>query len=89
MRPLGCPGRAIEIKRLVRVNLPEGDVDAAFFEAAGFIKGAGTGFGNAVEGLAVGSAEDDEVTGEQSDVIPGFVAVLSAADAKDGFITNR
>lgn len=77
------------IQQLVRVDLPEGDVDAAFFEAAVFLKGAGAGFGDAVEGLAVGSAEDDKVTGEQSDVVPGFVAVLSTTDAKDDFITNR
>src|SRR5699024_3871393 len=71
-----------------RINLPEGDIDAAFCKTAGFIKGPGAGFGNAVEGLAVGAAEDDEVAGEQSNIVPGFVAVFSTADAKDSFITD-
>src|SRR5699024_7953545 len=51
-------------------------------------KGTGSGFGNAVEGLAVGAAEDDEVAGEQGDVIPRFIAVLSTTDAEDCFITD-
>src|SRR5690625_6120905 len=74
--------------QLPRINLPEGDIDAAFCKTAGFIKGAGAGFGNTVEGLAVGAAEDDEVAGEQGDVIPRFIAVLSTTDAEDCFITD-
>ena len=41
-----------------------------------------------MEGLAVGAAEDDEVAGEQGDVIPRFIAVLSTTDAEDCFITD-
>src|SRR5699024_6246850 len=74
--------------QLPRINLPEGDIDAAFFQPAGFVEGAGAGFGNAVEGLAVGATKDDEVAGEQGDIIPGLVAVFSTTDAEDCFITD-
>src|SRR5699024_2577580 len=73
---------------LVRIDLPEGDIDAAFCKSARFIEGAGAGFRNAVEGLAVGAAKDDEVAGEQGDVIPRLIAVLSTTDSKDCFITD-
>src|SRR5699024_1534350 len=68
--------------------MPEGYIDAAFCKTAGFIKGKGAGIEKAVEGLAVGAAEDDEVAGEQGDVIPRFIAVLSTTDAEACFITD-